>query len=124
MRKRRKSEKKNDADDKEGGEARKRHIAACFVLAFARARAREAPARLRASVTRSLVRWSVLLAHSAMTAFASSLLCQTAGPGLCNVDVALPPYGDLLADAGGPSPLASRGEGRAPCAAPGGCPVD
>ena len=59
--------------------------AASFIRSLARARALEAPARLRPSVVSALVaRWSAQLTHAAMTAFASSLFRQAAGPELCN----------------------------------------
>ena len=74
--------------------------AASFIRSLARARALEAPARLRPSVVSALVaRWSAQLTHAAMTAFASSLFRQAAGPELCNAGGGtLPPLGTLLAD--------------------------
>ena len=43
-----------------------------------------------------VARWSAQLTHAAMTAFASPLFRQAAGPELCNGT--LPPLGTLLAD--------------------------
>ena len=73
--------------------------AASFVRALARAKAREVPVRLRSSLVAVLVaRWSALLSHAAMSAFAATFT-QRAG-ALSHADGALPPLGELLADAG------------------------
>ena len=76
--------------------------AASFVHALAPAKAREVPVRLRSSLVAALVaRWSALLSHAAMLAFAAP-----SGRGLSHADGALPPLGELLADAG-EAPLAA-----------------
>ena len=81
--------------------------AASFVRALARAKAREVPVRLRSSLVAVLVaRWSALLSHAAMSAFAATFT-QRAG-ALSHADGALPPLGELLADAGEAPLTASR----------------
>ena len=80
---------------------------ASFVRALARAKAREVPVRLRSSLVAVLVaRWSALLSHAAMSAFAATFT-QRAG-ALSHADGALPPLGELLADAGEAPLTASR----------------
>ena len=77
------------------------------VRALARAKAREVPVRLRSSLVAVLVaRWSALLSHAAMSAFAATFT-QRAG-ALSHADGALPPLGELLADAGEAPLAASR----------------
>ena len=54
-------------------------------------------ARLRTSLQSVLVaRWSALLAHAAMSAFAVSLAGVPVGAQHCNLDGSLPPLGELL----------------------------
>ena len=72
--------------------------AASFVRALARAKARE--------VAVLVARWSALLSHAAMSAFAATFT-QRAG-ALSHADGALPPLGELLADAGEAPLTASR----------------
>ena len=68
---------------------------------------REVPVRLRSSLVAVLVaRWSALLSHAAMSAFAATFT-QRAG-ALSHADGALPPLGELLADAGEAPLTASR----------------
>ena len=82
--------------------------AASFVRSLARAKAREAPARLLQSVL--VARWSALLAHAAMSAFAVSLAGMPVGAQHCNLDGSLPPLGELLADSGAGPPSARPAE--------------
>ena len=82
--------------------------AASFVRALARAKAREVPVRLRSSLVAVLVaRWSALLSHAAMSAFAATFT-ERAG-ALSHADGALPPRVSFLQmQVRRPSPLAGR----------------
>ena len=81
--------------------------AASFVRALARDKAREVPVRLRSSLVAVLVaRWSALLSHAAMSAFAATFTLRAGA--LSHADGALPPLGELLADAGEAPLTASR----------------
>eukprot|EP00435_Cladocopium_sp_Y103_P004285 s556_g1.t1 len=71
--------------------------AAQFLRLLAQAKARDVPRPLRQSTIMALIaRWSAILTHAAMQAFASSL--QLSSPdGITNGEGALPPLGHLLA---------------------------
>ena len=68
-----------------------------FLRLLAQHKARSAPAPLQhATVTSLISRWSAILAHAGMHAFAASLLSLPAD-GLANGEGVLPPLGQLLA---------------------------
>ena len=72
---------------------------AAFLRALARARARSAPAPLRAATIAGLVgRWSALLTHAAQNAFAASLMADAIACST-NVDGDTPCLSDILAQA-------------------------
>ena len=82
-----------------------------FFRLLAQHKANAVPAPLRqANVTSLVSRWSAILTHAAMHAYAASLLCLPAD-GAIQGDGALPPLGQLLAqpeDAPNPSRLPGR----------------
>ena len=85
-----------------------------FLRLLAQARARATPAPLRqATITTLIARWSALLTHASMHAFAASLL-NTRDTNCNNGDGALPPLGHLLAQTPVGTATPSRLPGRWP----------
>ena len=81
---------------------------ASFLRALARARARSAPAPLRAAMIAGLVgRWFALLTHAAQNAFAASLVADAIASST-NVDGDTPCLSDILAQAPLTPPPVSR----------------
>ena len=77
--------------------------AARFVTLLAHAKARQAPHLLQHSVAAALInRWTAMLTHAALQAFAASLLVQDCAH-LTNVEGNDPAWSQLLAEAPGPS---------------------
>ena len=86
--------------------------AATFLRLLAHSKARQAPALLRHSLTNARIhRWSAMLAHAAMHAFAASLLDQDLS-GCHNLEGNTPSISEILADPPTlqqtPSPLLRR----------------
>ena len=82
--------------------------AARFVTLLAHAKARQAPHLLQHSVAAALInRWTAMLTHAALQAFAASLLDPDCAH-LTNVEGNDPAWSQLLAEAPGPLPAPSR----------------
>ena len=76
--------------------------AATFLRLLAHTKARQAPALLRHSLTNALIhRWSAMLTHAAMHAFAASLLDQDLS-GCHNLEGNAPSIREILAEATSP----------------------
>ena len=76
--------------------------AATFLRLLAHTKARQAPALLRHSLTNALIhRWSAMLTHAAMHAFAASLLDQDLS-GCHNLDGNTPSISEILAEVTSP----------------------
>ena len=76
--------------------------AAIFLRLLAHTKARQAPALLRHSLTNALIhRWSAMLTHAAMHAFAASLLDQDLS-GCHNLDGNTPSISEILAEVTSP----------------------
>ena len=79
-----------------------------FVKLLAQAKARQAPPLLQASLSAAFIsRWTALLSHAAMQAFAASLLAQDCS-NHSNVEGNEPPLSQVLAEAPLHAPSASR----------------
>ena len=86
----------------EGG-GRWSDAAATFLRLLAHTKARQAPALLRHSLTNALTnRWSAMLTHAAMHAFATSLLDQDQS-GYHNLEGNAPSISEIFAEATSPS---------------------
>ena len=86
--------------------------AVTFLRLIAQTKARETPAPLRHIVVASFIaRWSAILTHAVMQAFAASLLNQSADSALSG-DGVLPPLGQLLTQAPSTPTAPSRLPGR------------
>ena len=82
--------------------------ASMFVKLLAQAKARQAPPLLQASLSAAFIsRWTALLSHAAMQAFAASLLAQDCS-NHSNVEGNEPPLSQVLAEAPLHAPSASR----------------
>ena len=86
--------------------------AAQFLRLLAQTKAQSTPQHLRqATVTALISRWSAILTHAGMQAFASSLL-SIPTDGATNGEGALPPLGQLLTEPLPDSTMPSRLPGR------------